>query len=139
MEERENYSRAKIILLFLQSIASFLAQELQNHCLFIFKPLDKGPQNLIRSQSMKIINPTKTHLEISATSENNSKIIVGEELPCRWRALGSVVSWICRGRTNFILMNPKWIKYSSEYVFLWGCFPGWWWCLSHVCLPKRSQ
>lgn len=49
---------------------------MKRHYLFVLTSLDRGPQSsTIRSQSVKIINLTETHLEISATSENNSKLI----------------------------------------------------------------
>jgi hypothetical protein len=41
----------------------------------MFKLMNKDSQNpTMRSESRKIINPTKTHLEISAASENNSDL-----------------------------------------------------------------
>lgn len=43
--------------------------------------MDKVPQNLtVRFQSMKTINPMNTRLEISATSENNSETVGGEQV-----------------------------------------------------------
>lgn len=56
---------------------------------------------------MKIINPTKTHLEISATSENNSKLIgvkgcLADEQLWALSYLKSV-----EAEQTFILMNPN--------------------------------
>lgn len=55
---------------------------------------------------MKIINLTKTHLKIPVTSENNSQLFGGEEVPCR-TALGFVISRSEEAEQTFILMNPK--------------------------------
>lgn len=56
---------------------------------------------------MKIISPTKTHLEISARSENNSKLIgvkrgFADEGLWALSYLKSV-----EAEQTFILMNPK--------------------------------
>ena len=86
---------------------------------------------------MKIISPTKTHLEISARSENNSKLIgvkrgFADEGLWALSYLKSV-----EAEQTFILMNPKQIKYALEYIFLWGCFS--WLTMSFSCVFIQTQ
>ena len=64
---------------------------------------------------MKIISPTKTHLEISARSENNRKLIgvkrgFADEGLWALSYLKSV-----EAEQTFILMNPRQIKYASSH------------------------
>jgi len=55
---------------------------------------------------MKIISPTKTHLEISARSENNSKLI-GVKRGFADEGLWALSSQICGGRTNIHINESK--------------------------------
>lgn len=103
-----------------------------------FQALDKDSQNwTVKSQSTKVINLTKTHLEVSATSENNSKFIVGEETPCRWRAFCHISD--LRRKIQDIHINESKIDQVLRIHVSLGLFSWLVVCLSRVCLPKHSH